>query len=118
MERASFLSIGGLGGQLVVANIPVNAGGTVHDCGFVISDGKARYGLIACDHGKAEPAWLAGAAKSANEFESQYNTGGMALIIREMKGTPPEFLPGTKFPVIVGADMSEVTGAYVGAMLD
>jgi hypothetical protein len=111
-------SIAGLAGQLVAANIPVNAGGSVHDSGFVISGGKMRYGFIACDHGKAEPAWLSGAASSAKQLESQYNTRRMALIVREMKGTPPDVLPGTKFPVIVGTETSEVTRGYAGAMLD
>jgi hypothetical protein len=111
-------STGGIAGQVEAANIPVNAGGSVHDCRFAISDGKKRYGLIAYDHGKAEPAWLTGVADSAKQFESQYNTHRTALIVREMKGTPPQLLPGTKVPVIVGTDPLAVTGGYVAAMLN
>jgi hypothetical protein len=107
----------GMIGELAAANIPVNARGSVHDCRFVISDGKRRYGLIACDRGKTEPAWLAGAAESAKQLESEYSTHRTAFIVREMEGAFPQFLPGTSVPLIVGADVPGVTSGFVAAMM-
>jgi hypothetical protein len=80
----------------------------VHDCKFVFSDGEKRYGLVACDHGKAESAWLAGAKDSAEQLESEYSTYRTAFIVREMEGAYPEVLPGTEIPLIVGIDASAV----------
>ena len=110
-------SISAIGGQLVTADIPVNVRGTVHNCRFAISDRKRTYGLIVCDRGRAETTWLTGAAESAIEFESKSNSYRTAMIVREMKGAPPEFLPGTKVRVIAGGDASGVTDAYVRAVL-
>ena len=111
-------SVSAIQGKLLEANIPVNVGGTVHDCKFVISDGRTVYGLIACDHGEVEAAWLSGAAKSAMDFQSQSSLYRAAMLVREMRGEPPELLPDTKVPVIVGSDPAAITAAYVRAMLD
>jgi hypothetical protein len=102
--------------QLMAANIPINMGGSVHDCKFVISDGKRRYGLVACDYGRAEPAWLEGAANSAKQFRSEYSTQRVAFVVRRMKGAAPQFLPGTRVPLIVGNTTSAISDAFADVM--
>jgi hypothetical protein len=108
----------GIEGQLVSAHIPVNIGGSVHDCRFLISDGKKPYGLIACDDGNAEASWLTGATQAAMQFQSESNAYRTGMIVRDMHGSPPQFLPGTKAPLIAGGDAPAVTDAYLRAMLD
>lgn len=105
-----------IAGKLVTANIPVNVGGSVHDCKFVISDGQKQYGLVACDQGEAESGWLTGAANSAKQLESEYRTHRTAFIVREIKGAFPKSLPGTKVRLIVGTDVAAVTDGFVAAM--
>ncbi len=111
-------SVRSMRGKLITVKIPVNADGSVNDCKFVISAEKRTFGIIACDSGGRESAWLAGAAESAKKFESENGIFRMAFIVREMKSAPPKFVPNTKIPVIVGKDPSVVAQTYARAMLD
>lgn len=95
-----------------------DTGDDVHNCRFAISAGNKRYGFIACDRGETNPVWLSGAASSAREFQAMTDANRTALIVRELNGSAPKFLPRTKIPVISGSDPSEVVQAYVRAMLD
>lgn len=105
-----------MSGEPIAANIPINIGGTVQDCKFVISDGKRRYGIIACDDGNAGNAWIDGAAKSAERLQSEYSTQRTAFVVREMQGGAPEVLPGTQVPLIVGDSVPEITKKLVATL--
>lgn len=95
-----------------------DTGDDVHNCKFAISAGNKRYGFIACDHGETDPAWLSGASSSVKEFQALTHADRTALIVRELNGSAPKFLPRTKIPVICGSVLSEVVQTYVRAMLD
>ncbi len=105
-----------LASNVVTASVPVNVGGTVHDCKFVFSNKDKRYGFVACDDGSSESDWLKGAANSAHQVQSTYSTQHVALIVRSMEGEAPKLLPGTEVPVIVGTDPKIVTNEFVVAM--
>jgi hypothetical protein len=100
----------------IAATIPINAGGTVHDCKFVISGEKGRYGIIACDHGNSGHAWLDGAAKSVERLQSEYSTQRTAFVVREMQGGALEVLPGTQVPLVVGDSAPEISKKLVAAL--
>ena len=100
--------------QIIAANIPVNARGTVHDAKFVFSARATRYGMVACDLGKAEGGWLKGALESARRLRSDYNARGVVFVVREMQGAAYH-LPGNKIPLIVGSSASDVTNKLLTA---
>ena len=89
-----------------------DTGDDVHNCKFAISAANRTYGYVACDHGEAESDWLSGAEKSVKDFKSEIGAYRTALIVREMSGKPPEFLPRTKIPVIVDSNPSAIADAY------
>jgi hypothetical protein len=102
--------------DVVSASIPVNVGGTVQDCRFVLSDGNKTYGLVACDHGNAGAAWLKGAAESATNLQSKSGADRVVLVVRDMKGRTPEFLPESQVPIITGSMQDAITHKVVKAL--
>lgn len=105
-----------LASDVVTAIVPVNVGGTVHDCKFVLTDGNRTYGIVACDNGNAGAAWLEGATESVRQLESKYGAERTALVVRNMKGVAPQFLPRTKTPIIICANPATTTTKLVSAI--
>jgi hypothetical protein len=100
----------------VAAIVPVNVGGTVHDCKFVLSDGNKAYGLVACDNGTADAAWLEGATESVKQLQSKYGIQRAVLVVHRMKGAAPTFLPGTQVPLVVGVNQTTITKSVCTAL--
>jgi len=106
----------GLSSSVVVATVPVNASGTVHDCKFILSDGDRTYGLVACDHGTTQSRWLESAAASVKQMQSRYGPERVALLVRWIPGGAPDFLPSTRIPVVAGSNLLEMTRKLLTAM--
>jgi len=105
-----------LASDIVTAIVPVNASGTVHDCKFVLSDGNKTHGLVACDNGTADAAWLKGATESVKQLQLKYGTQRAVFVVRCMKGVAPQFLPGTQVPLVVGVKPTTITKKVVTAL--
>ena len=66
--------------------------------------GNKAYGMVACDNGSADAAWLEGATESVKQLQSKYGTHRAVFIVRSMTGMAPQFLPGTQVRLIVSAN--------------